>query len=94
MVTSKAAKQLLKSSKVIKPSRVGSNENLKAIGERLGLEPCMVKNDSQGDSKLVLYKTKLMSDMIEAILGAVYLDVEPVDRMRNISNVMRNIGLL
>ena len=75
-------------------SRVGSNENLKAIGERLGLDSCMVKNGSQIASKLDVFKTKSMSDTVEAILGAVYLDVEPAHRMRNISAVMLNIGLL
>ena len=70
-------------------SKVGSNENLVAIGKRVKLRDCIKTRHKQYP-----LEGRAISDTVEAILGAVYLDTEPRNRMKIVNKVMRTLGLL
>ena len=70
-------------------TKVGSNKNLAAVGRRHGLDACISKNQSQieiGDIQV--------ATTVEAIIGAVYIDSQLADRIDNVRQVMRILGLL
>jgi dsRNA-specific ribonuclease len=61
-----------------------SNKNLNRIGRRLGIEKYLIMNPG-----LNLASDYMVATLVEAIIGAVYLDGE----MKAVERLMVNLGL-
>jgi len=64
-----------------------SNGNLSAIGNRLGLYPCLNSNPRSPTPNSVI----VMATTVEAILGGVYLDSG--EDLNEVRSVMAHLGL-